>query len=128
LSAHMSRKSWRLAGMSMSIETDAKGGRAIGSHMWLHGAMPGVSLAVECVVVGRRAPKFKEWENRWHAPTAGTRPIPHGSANRSSQCTFHGHDCDPTTRCPQKAGSACSHTRWVGSTLVGAYGKWRVIS
>jgi len=62
LSAHMSRKSWRLAGMSMSIETDAKGGRAIGSHMWLHGAMPGVSLAVECVVVGRRAPKFKEWE------------------------------------------------------------------
>ena len=33
LSSHMSRKSWRLGGGSMSIETDAQGGRAVGSHI-----------------------------------------------------------------------------------------------
>ena len=62
LSAHMSRKSWQLGGMAMSIETDAKGGRVVGSHFWLRGGMFGIRLNVECVVVNRRAPKFKEWQ------------------------------------------------------------------
>jgi uncharacterized membrane protein len=62
LSGHMSRKSWRLAGMSMSIETDAEGGRAVGSHIRLHGRMLGISLSVECVVVKRVPDEIKEWE------------------------------------------------------------------
>jgi hypothetical protein len=62
LSAHMARKSWRLGGGSMSIETDAGGGRALGSRIRLGGPMLGISLQVECVVVQRDPPRFKAWE------------------------------------------------------------------
>ena len=62
LSAHMARKSWQLGGTSMSIETEAQGGRALGSHIWLRGKMLGIRLDVECVVVKRVPPVLKEWE------------------------------------------------------------------
>lgn len=42
LSAHMARRSWRLAGSSMAIETDADGGRSVGSHIHLMGRMLGI--------------------------------------------------------------------------------------
>ena len=58
----MSRKSWRLAGASMSIATDAQGGRAVGSHIRLSGRMLGLVLDVECVVVKRIPNEVKEWE------------------------------------------------------------------
>ena len=58
----MSRKSWRLGGTSMSIATDAKGGRAVGSHISLSGRMLGLTLSVECVVVKRVPNQAKEWE------------------------------------------------------------------
>jgi uncharacterized membrane protein len=58
----MSRKSWRHGGGSMSIETDAQGGRAVGSHIWLNGRMLGLSLGVECVVIKRTPNEVKEWE------------------------------------------------------------------
>ena len=62
LSAHMSRKSWRLGGMSMSIETDADGGRAVGSHIRLAGRMLGIPLHVDCVIVDRVVNELKAWE------------------------------------------------------------------
>jgi hypothetical protein len=62
LSSHMSRKSWRLGGSSMSIKTDAQGGRSVGSHIWLDGRMLGISLGVECVVVKRVTNRVKAWE------------------------------------------------------------------
>jgi len=62
LSAHMSRKSWQLGDTSMSIEPDAAGGRAVGSHIRLRGQMLGLALEVECVVVKRIPNELKEWE------------------------------------------------------------------
>jgi len=62
LSAHMARRSWQLAGASMTIETDANRGRAVGSHIRLAGRMLGISLDVEGIVVRRDPPKFKAWE------------------------------------------------------------------
>jgi hypothetical protein len=62
LSAHMARRSWQLAGTSMSIETDASGGRAVGSHIRLAGRMLGISLHVEGKVVVREPPNVKAWE------------------------------------------------------------------
>jgi hypothetical protein len=62
LSAHMARTSWRLGGSSMSIETDALGGRAVGSRIRLAGRMTGVMLDAECVVLRRDPPRFKAWE------------------------------------------------------------------
>lgn len=62
LSAHMSRRSWRLAGTSMSIEPDAQGGRAVGSHIRLRGRVLGLALDAECVVVERIVPRLKQWQ------------------------------------------------------------------
>jgi hypothetical protein len=62
LSAHMTRSSWRLGGTSMSIKTDAAGGRAVGSHIRLAGRMMGLSLSVDCVVVQRDPPRLKVWK------------------------------------------------------------------
>ena len=62
LSAHMARRSWQLAGASMSIETDAAGGRAVGSRIRLAGRMLGIPLYVEGRVVQRQPPTLKAWE------------------------------------------------------------------
>jgi hypothetical protein len=62
LSAHMARKSWQLGGVSMSIDTDAAGGRTVGSHISLRGRMMGLLLSVECEVVQRDPPRFKAWK------------------------------------------------------------------
>ena len=62
LSAHMARRSWQLGGASMSIETDAEGGRAVGSHIRLAGRMLGIRLYVEGKVVRREPPNLKAWE------------------------------------------------------------------
>ena len=62
LSAHMARKSWRLGGASMSIETDSAGGHAVGSHIRLGGRVLGLALNVECIVTQREPPRFKAWQ------------------------------------------------------------------
>ena len=46
----------------MAIETDAKGGRAVGSRIRLTGRMLGISLYVEGEVVQREPPRLKTWE------------------------------------------------------------------
>ena len=61
LSAHMARRSWQLAGAAMAIETDAEGGRAVGSHIHLTGRMLGIPLYVEGKVVQRGTPNLKAW-------------------------------------------------------------------
>src|SRR5262245_43684273 len=62
LSAHMARSSWRMAGTSMVIETDAAGGRTVGSRIRLNGRMLGIRLHVECEVVRHKPPRLKAWQ------------------------------------------------------------------
>lgn len=62
LSAHMSRRSWAMGGGSMTVETDAAGGRAVGSRLKLHGIVFGLRLFVEEAVVERTPPRRKAWE------------------------------------------------------------------
>ena len=62
LSAHMARRSWQLAGASMTIETDADGGHVVGSQIRLTGRMLGIRLHVEGKVVQREPPSLKTWE------------------------------------------------------------------
>ncbi len=45
----------------MSIETDALGGRAVGSHIRLRGRVLGTTLEVECVVTKGIPFELKEW-------------------------------------------------------------------
>ena len=61
LSSHMSRRSWMMGGGAMSIETDAMGGRAVGSKIRLSGSVLGVLLSVEEVVIERLPPHRKMW-------------------------------------------------------------------
>jgi hypothetical protein len=61
LSEHMSKRSWKLGWGKMAIETDAQGGRAVGSHIVLSGRVFGVRLFLEGVVTERDAPRRKRW-------------------------------------------------------------------
>ena len=62
LSAHMERRSWRMGGGTMTIDTDAGGGRAVGSRMRLAGRVLGMDLAVEGEVTEREPPYRKVWQ------------------------------------------------------------------
>jgi hypothetical protein len=61
-SAHMERRSWRMAGSSMAIEADAAGGRAMGSLVRLSGRVLGMRLGAVVEVVERKPPRRKAWQ------------------------------------------------------------------
>jgi hypothetical protein len=62
LSAHMSKRSWMMAGSSMALELDAAGGREVGSRIRLSGRVLGMMLWVDEIVTERNPPQRKVWE------------------------------------------------------------------
>ncbi len=62
LASHMERPSWMMAGASMRVETDERGGQAVGSVIRLEGRVLGLSLAVDEAVTVRVPPVRKTWE------------------------------------------------------------------
>jgi hypothetical protein len=62
LSAHMSKRSWMMAGSRMALELDAAEGRAVGSKIRLSGRVLGLMLFVDEVVIQRDPPERKVWE------------------------------------------------------------------
>jgi hypothetical protein len=62
LSAHMSQPSWKLGGGCMTVETDAGGGRKVGSRIRVDGRVFGIRLFLEEVVTERDPPRRKVWE------------------------------------------------------------------
>jgi hypothetical protein len=62
LSAHMEEPSMMMAGSSMTIETDGREGRAVGSKVRMHGRILGVALALEEIVTERDPPYRKAWQ------------------------------------------------------------------
>lgn len=62
LASHMGESSWMMAGSRMSIETDAAGGRAVGSHIRMCGRVLGLKLSLDEVVVERAPPYRKTWQ------------------------------------------------------------------
>jgi hypothetical protein len=61
MSAHMTRRTWMMAGSRMDLRLDERMGRAVGSHIRLEGRVLGVRLEVEEVVVEREPPRRKVW-------------------------------------------------------------------
>lgn len=61
LSAHMSRRSWRMGWGRMGLHLDERAGRAIGSRIRLEGRILGVRLALEEVVIEHAPPTRKVW-------------------------------------------------------------------
>lgn len=62
LSAHMSRRSWMMAGGRMELVLDAAQGRAAGSKIRLSGRVLGIPLSVEEIVTDYTPPLRKLWE------------------------------------------------------------------
>lgn len=61
LSAHMSKRSWKMGWGKMDVRLDAQGGKAIGSHIVLDGRVFGIRLSLEEVVTERDPPSRKRW-------------------------------------------------------------------
>jgi hypothetical protein len=61
LSAHMTKRSWMMAGSVMMLEFDKSNGRAVGAFIRLTGRVLGVPLSVEEVVTERNPPQRKVW-------------------------------------------------------------------
>lgn len=62
LTAHMERRSWKMAWGRMGTTIDEQGGRAVGSRIVVEGRVLGIRLFLEEVVTVRRPPMVKEWE------------------------------------------------------------------
>ena len=56
LSAHMTRRSWRMGWSRMKLSLDAQAGRAAGSRMRLEGRVLGVQLSLDEVVTEHTPP------------------------------------------------------------------------
>lgn len=62
LSAHMAKSSAMTLGSRMTIETDERDGRAVGSRVRMQGTMLGMKLALEEIVVEHEPPRRKVWQ------------------------------------------------------------------
>lgn len=62
LSAHMSKRSWKMGWGKMAVESDAAKGREVGSHIRLAGRVFGLWLELEEVVTERTPPHRKVWQ------------------------------------------------------------------
>ena len=62
LSAHMEKPSGMMMGSRMTIETDERGGRAVGSRVRMVGKMMGIRLSLVEIVTERNAPLAKTWQ------------------------------------------------------------------
>lgn len=62
LSAHMSKRSWKMGWGRMETILDDGRGQAIGSSIALRGRVFGIKLSLDEVVVSREPPRVKSWE------------------------------------------------------------------
>lgn len=62
LSSHMQQRSMAMMGTSMRMETDAQGGRSLGSVIRMSGRVLGLPIGLEEVVTHRDPPRLKAWE------------------------------------------------------------------
>lgn len=62
LTAHMEKRSWKMAWGRMVTTLDAKRGRAVGSRIVVEGSVLGIRLYLEEVVTKRQPPTEKQWE------------------------------------------------------------------
>ena len=62
LSSHMRKSSWMMGGGRMHIDVDGAQGKALGSHIRLHGRVFGIAVSVDEIVTERNPPCRKIWE------------------------------------------------------------------
>ena len=120
LSAHMERRSWRMGGGTMSINTDAGGGRAVGSRMRLAGRVLGINLAVDGEVTEHTPPYRKVWQ------TVGKPRLLVVGAYRM-EVTIHERGRGSYVRIAiDYALPSDGLSRWLGALFGGMYARWCV--
>ena len=62
LSAHMSKRSWKMGWGKMETVLDAQHGQSVGSHIVLRGRVFGIRLYLDEIVTIREPPLRKNWE------------------------------------------------------------------
>lgn len=62
LSAHMSKRSWKMGWGKMEMVLDAEHGQSVGSHIVLRGRILGIRLYLDEIVTLRDPPLRKTWE------------------------------------------------------------------
>lgn len=119
-SSHMSESSWMMAGSRMSVQLDAAGGRAVGSHIRLSGRVLGVQLFLDEVVTRRVPPAEKVWQ------TVGPlRLIVIGSYTMGIAIAADGERSRLRVFIDYELPSG-SATRWLGWLFSGPYARWCV--
>lgn len=62
LSAHMTKRSWKMGWGKMEILLDEQRGKAVGSHIVLRGRIFGIGIYLDEVVTRRDPPLAKQWK------------------------------------------------------------------
>ena len=117
LSAHMEERSATMLGSRMSINTDALGGRAVGSIVRMEGRVLGMRLSLDEVVIERQPRRRKAWQ------TVDSRLLVIGDYRLGFEVS------------PRNGGSAVRvfidydlpsgwPGRWLGRLLGGRYARW----
>ena len=118
LAAHMTKRSWMMAGSRMSVETDAGGGRAVGSTVRLHGRVLGIRLELEEAITEREPPLRKICET-----IAEPRLLVIGAYRMGFEIT------PAIDRCALRvyldyARPRPGVSRWLGTLFGGSYARW----
>ena len=61
ISSHMGRRTWMMAGSTMSTVVDDLGGRAVGSQIRMSGRFMGIPVSLEEAITVREPPRLKQW-------------------------------------------------------------------
>lgn len=115
LAGHMEGRSMAMMGSSMSIETDARGGREMGSVIRMRGRVLGIKLALEEAIVERDPPRSKAWR------TLGEpRLLVIGAYELGCRVEPRGAGCALTDLIDYEQPK---RHRWLGRVFEGAYAK-----
>jgi hypothetical protein len=118
LSAHMSKRSWKMGWGRMETVLDAQHGQSIGSHIVLRGRVFGIRLYLDEIVTMREPPLRKYWEAVGEPRLLVVGPYRMGfdvTPNREHSRLCVSIDYDLPTR-----GVA----RWLGKALGNWYAQW----
>lgn len=118
LAAHMTKRSWMMAGSRMSVETDSGRGRAVGSTIRLYGRVLGVRLELEEAITERRPPFRKVWET-----TKEPRLLVIGAYRMGFEITTEVGGCAVRVFLDY-AKPRAGVSRWLAALFGGAYARW----
>lgn len=116
IATHMSRRTWMMAGGTMTTQIDERGGLAVGSHIRMTGRVLGISVGLDEVITQREPPHAKQWATQGtpklivigpYAITVELEPVEAGTSMRLMI------DYDLPTR-----------NRWLGRLFGRMYADW----